>query len=66
MKTTQWHLLLFSFFPIFLLIRKTKYPSMNMQNKSATQSVKIFLCGDVMLGSGIDQNHFSANILAIL
>ncbi|MDO9593704.1 MAG: CapA family protein [Lutibacter sp.] len=55
MKTTQWHLLLISLIFIFLFIRKTKYPSMDLQNKSATQSVKIFLCGDVMLGRGIDQ-----------
>ena len=55
MKTTRWYLLLISIIFIFLFIRKTKYPSMDLQNKSATQSVKIFLCGDVMLGRGIDQ-----------
>lgn len=55
MKTTQWHLLLIFVILIFLFIRKTNYSVMGQHNVSETNSVKLFLCGDVMLGRGIDQ-----------
>lgn len=55
MKTSHWYLFLISIIFIFLFIRKTTYPPMTLHNASAKQSVKLFLCGDVMLGRGIDQ-----------
>jgi len=55
MKTTKWHLLLIFFILIFLFIRKTNYPVMGQHNINENHSVKLFLCGDVMLGRGIDQ-----------
>ena len=55
MRTTQWHLLLIFFILIFLFIRKENYSAMGQNKASETHSVKLFLCGDVMLGRGIDQ-----------
>ncbi len=55
MKTTQWHLFLIYFILVFLFIRKTNYSVMGQHNVLKTPSVKLFLCGDVMLGRGIDQ-----------
>jgi poly-gamma-glutamate capsule biosynthesis protein CapA/YwtB (metallophosphatase superfamily) len=55
MKTTQWHLLLIFFILVFLFIRKTNYPVMGQQSINENNSVKLFICGDVMLGRGIDQ-----------
>jgi len=55
MKTTQWHLFLIFFILIVLFIRKTNYSVMGQHKVSETHSVTLFLCGDVMLGRGIDQ-----------
>lgn len=55
MKTTQWHLFLIFFILVFLFIRKTNYPVMGQQSINENNSVKLFICGDVMLGRGIDQ-----------
>ena len=55
MKTTQWHLLLISFILIFLFVRKANYSVMGEHKITENRYVKLFLCGDLMLGRGIDQ-----------
>lgn len=55
MRTTHWHLFLLFFILFFLFIRKATYLPMNQHHESKINSVKLFLCGDVMLGRGIDQ-----------
>lgn len=55
MKTKQWQLLLIFFILVILFIRKTNYSVMGQHKVSETHSVTLFLCGDVMLGRGIDQ-----------
>jgi hypothetical protein len=55
MKTNQWQLLLIFFILVILFIRKTNYSVMGQHKVSKTHSVTLFLCGDLMLGRGIDQ-----------